>query len=88
MDELDIKADKSIVPDFTVCYTKTRPDDEMKEYIESLNGACVDSVTKDTSIVVVPNLSITSSKTNKAKKYDIPIIPESEIRNYIRENYS
>lgn len=76
-------------PKFTVCFTKVR-DSEKELLIESLGGQTVDSLTKDTTFLVVPSKSTQSSKVSKAEKYGIKIIPiddlEFEIMKYLNNN--
>ena len=82
---LDEPQDEGIT--FTACFTKVR-DYELEEWI-ALNGGHVNnsSVTKDTSFVVVPNMNVTSSKTDKAIRLNIPIIMIEDVKDYVRRTY-
>ena len=64
------------------CFTQVR-DKDIEDYIERHGGKIVDSVTKDTNYLVVPEINIESNKIEKAKKYGIPIIKLNEVKNYI-----
>lgn len=72
--------------DFTVCFTKVR-DIEKEDYIRKCGGEVVNSVTKTTSILVVPALGVKSSKVSMAEKYDIPIVPIDNLKKYIEDKY-
>ena len=82
---IDEPIDKS--SSFKVTFTKMR-DENLEKFIRD-NGGIVDnsSVTKNTSILVVPNKNIVSSKTKKAESLGIPIIPQNELADYINKNY-
>lgn len=73
---------------FSVCFTKIR-DKDKENFIYSHGGIVTDSLTKDTTFLVVPDLSIESSKITKAKKYGIKIIHiddmESEILAFLNK---
>ena len=71
---------------FTVCFTKVR-DDDLEEFIIGCGGEVVDSVTKNTDFVVVPNLQVSSSKIEKAKKNGIPIVVIDDVESYIMEHW-
>lgn len=63
---------------FSVTFTKVRDEDIEKE-IEKLGGVIHGSLKRDTTYLVVPNLSISSSKMDKAKKYGTKIVPIDDI---------
>jgi DNA ligase (NAD+) len=73
---------------YSVCFTKIRDDDKEK-YIISTGGIVSDSLTKNTTFLVVPSLDTESSKVARAKKYGVKIVPiddlESTIANYLKE---
>lgn len=74
---------------FTVCFTKLS-DKEKKVFesmIKDMKGSIVDSITKHTTFLVVPSLETASSKTKKAEKYNIPIIPKNEFTPDIIRKY-
>lgn len=71
---------------FSVVFTKVR-DKDLEVWTEENGGVVNDSVNKDTSIVVVPAIGVESSKVNKAKKYDIPIIPIDDYREYVKNHF-
>ena len=53
--------------------------DEAKEKIESAGGKVVDSVSKKTDYLVNNDINSTSSKNQKAKQLNIPIITEAQL---------
>ena len=71
---------------FSICFTKVR-DPKLEELIETKGGETSESVTKDTSALIVPDLATKSGKVDKAKKYGIPIIPYADAELYIKSNY-
>ena len=71
---------------FSICFTKVR-DPKLEELIETKGGEASESVTKDTSALIVPDLATKSGKVDKAKKYGIPIIPYADAELYIKSNY-
>lgn len=87
--ELNIKNDSGN-GDFTVCFTKVREDD-IPGLVDLINnaGGTIDnnSLTKKTSLLVVPTLNTESSKVSKAKKYGIPIVAIGDVKDYITKNY-
>lgn len=52
---------------------------EIKDKIESLGGKVTDSVTNKTNYLINNDIDSTSSKNNKAKSLNIPIISEEEL---------
>lgn len=52
--------------------------DELKSYIESLGGKVTGSVSSKTNYLINNDLTSTSSKNNKAKELNIPIITEKD----------
>jgi DNA ligase (NAD+) len=85
-DELILIPYKSNKDNFKVCFTKIR-DENLEKIIIALGGQIVDSVTKDTNLVIVPLKGVESSKVTKASKYGIPVIPIEESEGYIREHF-
>lgn len=71
---------------FKVVFTKVR-DKDIEDYIVSKGGSVSETLTKDTNILVVPNLNISSNKVDKAKKYGIHIVEINDIKNFINKNY-
>ena len=63
---------------FSVAFTKVRDEDIEKEIV-ARGGEIHDQLKKDTTYLVVPNLSINSSKMEKAKKYGTKIVPIDDI---------
>ena len=53
--------------------------DEAKQQIESVGGKVVDSVSKKTDYLVNNDINSTSSKNQKAKQLNIPIITEAQL---------
>lgn len=76
--ELDIIHTVSDVTTFTVCFTKIRSD-RLEKLIESKGGIATDDFNKSVDYLVVPDKLATSSKTEKAKKWNIPILVPSEL---------
>ena len=72
---------------FKVCFTKVR-DKEIEKLVERYGGKVVNSVTSDTTYLVVPDLEVSSSKTKSAKKNGVPIVTIAEISDIIKSNYS
>ena len=77
---------KSNKGSFKVCFTKVR-DENIEKYIINLGGQVVDSVTKDTNLVIIPMKGVESSKITKAQKYGIPVVPIAECESYIRDHF-
>lgn len=84
--ELSIQNEPRSSGSFSVVFTKIR-NEEMEKMIEEYGGIVSDSLTKDTSILVIPEKGVNSSKVEKAKKYNIPVVPIDELKNYIEENF-
>lgn len=59
--------------------------DALKEKIESLGGKVVGSISSNTSFLINNDVNSTSSKNTKAKKLNIPIIPEDDFIKMIGE---
>lgn len=87
MKELEIYHENTANTKFTVCFTKIR-DKEMEEFIESLGGKTVNSVTNDTTYCVVPDLSVSSSKTAAAIKRGVEIISIDNLKEELLKKYS
>lgn len=82
-DELVIYSEKDAQKSkFKVCFTKVR-DPELERVIMGYGGEVVDSLTKDTDILVVPNMQTESSKVGKAKKYGVQIVPIDDLESYL-----
>ena len=84
---LSIIDDKNEPNKFSVVFTKVR-DDDMEKFIKENGGEVVDSLTKNTSFVIVPVRGVSSNKTKKAESYNIPIVPIDEAKKYIKDNYT
>lgn len=84
--ELNIQNEPRTTGLFSVAFTKIR-DEEMENMIKEYGGIINDSLTKDTSILVIPEKGVKSSKVLKAEKYGIPVVPIYELKNYIEENF-
>ena len=84
--ELTIINDKKSEASFSVVFTKVR-DKELEEWTEKMGGVIKDSLTKNTSLLVVPVLGVESSKVSKAKKYGIPIVSIDEYKEYVSNNF-
>lgn len=81
--ELDLEKDISTRSyKFRVVFTKIR-DEEMENFITEHDGYIDSAVTKDTDLLIVPVYGVESSKVDKAKKYNIPIIGIDEAKEYI-----
>lgn len=59
--------------------------DALKEKIESLGGKVVGSISSNTSFLINNDVNSTSSKNNKAKKLNIPIVSEDDFIKMIGE---
>ncbi len=84
--ELDIYHESLSDVKFTVCFTKVR-DIELEKYIISLGGKVVNSVTKDTTYLVVPNLDTNSSKIKNANKYGTKIVVIDRLKSVLDKEY-
>ena len=59
---------------------------EFKEYVESKGGKVTGSVSKNTDYLVINDLNSTTSKANKARELNVPLISEDEfIEKYGRD---
>lgn len=86
-DELTIYESKnSAASKFKVCFTKIR-DKDMEKMIVENGGEVVDSLSKDTNILVVPDVNTQSSKIDKAKKYRTFIVPIDDLTGFIYSHY-
>ena len=74
--EIEVYHDNSQAA-FKVCFTKVR-DKNLESEIEKAGGKVVNSVTADTTYLVVPDLDVVSSKTKSANKNNVKIIPIDE----------
>ena len=71
---------------YSVVFTKIR-DEDLEKWITEHEGSVKDSLTKDTSILVVPAIGVESSKVTKAEKYGIPVVAISDLKEYIINNF-
>ena len=55
--------------------------------VEDAGGVLEESLTKNTSLLVIPMEGINSSKITKAKKYGIPIVTIDHLQEYLDANY-
>ena len=86
MDVFNIVDDSNTKSDFTVVFTKFR-DESLEDFIRDNGGEVVDSLTKTTDILVVPNEFTSSGKVDKAKKNGTAIVPKDKLKDYITEKY-
>lgn len=86
LNELLILPEVSEQGDFTVVFTKVRSK-EKEDFIRNAGGIVAEAITKGTSLVVVPDINITSSKVKKAKEWGIPIVTIDNLENYISSNF-
>lgn len=84
--ELNVENEPRNNGSFSVVFTKVR-NEEIEKFIEEYGGVVSDSLTKDTSLLVIPEKGVKSSKITKAEKYGIPIIPINDVIKYIKNNY-
>lgn len=83
---LNIKhSNAAVSSSFSVAFTKIR-DPELEDFIENNGGSIDNSVTKSTSLLIVLNNYTESSKVDKARKYNIPIVTISNAKDYISRN--
>ena len=78
LDTLNIKEEKNQPYKGQVCFSKIRDDIFEKLLIEK-GYEISDNINKNTKILIVPSLDISSSKIEKAKKYNIEIITLDDI---------
>lgn len=71
---------------FKCVFTKIR-DKDVESWIESVGGYVADTVGKDTTFVIVPDKNVSSSKVDKAIKYNIPIIEIDEIKSFVESHF-
>ena len=58
---------------------------EISEFIEKNGGEATNSVSKNTSLVICVNENETSTKTEKAEKFNVPIITKEQfIKTYMK----
>ena len=69
--------------DFTIYFTKMSHD-EYAPLVEEYGGTVDNSFSKKTSLLVIPNSSVTSSKVDKAKKWGTPVITVDELEDYLK----
>jgi DNA ligase len=86
MDVFDIVDDSNTKSDFTVVFTKFR-DESLEDFVRDNGGEVVDSLTKTTDILVVPNEFTSSGKVDKAKKNGTAIVPKDKLKDYITDKY-
>lgn len=85
-EELEIIPEPKIKGNFSVVFTKIR-DDDVEKFIKDNGGVVTDSLTKDTSLLIVPAIGVSSSKVTKAEKYGIPIVNVEDAYDYISDMY-
>ena len=85
-EELEIIPEPKIKGNFSVVFTKIR-DDVVEKFIKDNGGVVTDSLTKDTSLLIVPAIGVSSSKVTKAEKYGIPIVNVEDAYEYISDMY-
>lgn len=83
--ELNLIQDKKQQCKFTVVFTKVR-NEELEKWTEENFGKVKDTLTKDIDVLVVPMDGVKSSKVDKAKKYNIPIISIDKYKEYVQNN--
>lgn len=71
---------------FSVVFTKVR-DKDLEDWTTENDGVVKDSLSKDTSILVVPVVGVESSKVSKAKKYGIPIVGIKNYKDYVSKHF-
>ena len=76
-DVADIKLTKKKKSDMIVCFTKVR-NKAFEKFLESTGVEVIENFNKNVKLLIVPNLSQTSSKIEKAYKWRIPIMEISE----------
>lgn len=64
---------------FKICFTNIR-DEFLEKEIMRYGGIVVNSVTKETDLLIVKDTSVKSSKYDKARKYKIPIITYAQFK--------
>ena len=84
LDLIDYK--RNYETSYHVVFTKVR-DKELEDFILANNGRVEDSVKKTTSLVIIPNADISSSKLSKAKKYEIPVVTIDKAKDYIQSHF-
>ena len=65
---------------FKVCFTNIR-DEFLEQEIVKHGGVVVNSVTKETNLLITKDASVKSSKVDKARKYNIPIMTYAQFKN-------
>ena len=70
--------------EFSCVFTKVR-DTELEKWIIENGGVVNDSVTKDTTFLIVPAIGVKSSKVTKAEKYNIPIVTVDEVKSIVSQ---
>lgn len=71
---------------FNVCFTKVRSQ-ELEEWILDHGGRVVDRVTFDTDFVVVPQVGVTSKKTEDATAKGVSIVAIDELKSEVQKKY-
>lgn len=69
---------------FSVVFTKVR-DKELEEWTVEQGGTVKDALSKDVSVLVVPAIGVESTKVDKAKKYNIPIVDIKNYKEFIKD---
>lgn len=71
---------------FKVCFTKVR-NSELEEWIAAHGGKTVDRVTSGTDFVVVPQIGVSSKKTNDAYDKGVPVVAIDNLKDEILRKY-
>lgn len=83
MKEVNILPSTNTSTSGLVVFTGCRPDDSLREYLESRGYEITDKWKNSARILIVPDSSYESAKVAKAKSKNIPIIPVDEISSKI-----
>lgn len=81
--EKKIKKVSSMLSGVSVCFTGFR-DDILKSIIKQNGGKYSDGIGKDTTILVVKDLSKTSTKISKASQKGIKIMDQQQFKKYLK----
>lgn len=85
---VDVFHDESTEAVFTVCFSRIRDNDgELTDIIRNRGGIEVDSVRKDTDLLIVSSLNDTSSKITRAQSLGIPVIEFAHAAEYIKNHW-
>ena len=87
LSHLDIKHDDRKEGRFRVVFTKVR-DSDLESWIRDHDGTVENDVKKVTDILIVPEIMTTSTKTQQASKYGIPMVSIDHAKEYIIAHFS